>query len=322
MSRPPSSPPPAPNSFDDLMSRLGVRRMDGPPPSASKKKAAPASAAAPAAAPPAAPAPAATPPPPPHPSQAALRAAQEAQRAAEGARDEAEAGLRSAAVEQAALNERLSAAESALEARAEAQPGSVVALLGDRGLRSPAEINSLLRALGEAHIAHELLQLAATDARAAAAFLDDRVSVVCERCPPSPGRPVVAVAPARCEVCGGGDIRRSVRTFVDAALMEGRTRVILHGGSLRAQRQLRELVAHRRLTLELRPMPARWVLRGQAPAGPADVILIWDRRAAELLAQGRPAEWATATVLAASEPTLAGLLDGATEALRAAAEAS
>ena len=79
-----------------------------------------------------------------------------------------------------------------------------------------------------------------------------------------------------CDTCGGSDIRREARRFVDACLNHGTTRVTIVGGSPKYHRQLRELVQHRVLKLRLVPGDARRSLRqARDDLRGSDLVIIW-----------------------------------------------
>jgi hypothetical protein len=151
--------------------------------------------------------------------------------------------------------------------------------LKERGLLGELEAGKALSALVVARRVGALLSmLEATDGPSLRAFLDDRVVLHCgsEGCPVVPGRAVVIVPRARCEVCAGSDIQRSVRHFVDACLLTGQRHVLVVGGSPKYHRQLRDLVQHHRLRLELVPGNVRRNARqAQADMARADVVIIW-----------------------------------------------
>ena len=155
--------------------------------------------------------------------------------------------------------------------------------LGDalqrRGILGEHEAARMLKGLIEARRVGPLLRLLeATDGESLHTFLEDRVVLHCggEACPVVPGRAVVRVPSKRCEVCGGSDIQRVVRGFVDACLLTGRRHVVVVGGSPRYHRQLRELVQHHRLQIELVPGNVRRTMRqAQADMARADVVIIW-----------------------------------------------
>lgn len=157
-----------------------------------------------------------------------------------------------------------------------APEGSLLGLLSDCGILGADEAGRLLRALADAHLLPQLLQhLGPTDAVAAARVIRDRVQLLggCEACPVDvPGRVVLEVPRQRCEVCAGGDARRLARGFVDGLLLLGLTKAALVGGSALEHQQLRRLVAHHRLELDLVP-PGRLDLLELSRR--VDVMFLW-----------------------------------------------
>ena len=121
-------------------------------------------------------------------------------------------------------------------------------------------------------------QLAPTDAERLTRWLDEHTVLLgdCGDCPGADARAVLRVPRSRCEVCGGSDIRREARRFVDACLNHGTTRVTIVGGSPKYHRQLRELVQHRVLKLRLVPGDARRSLRqARDDLRGSDLVIIW-----------------------------------------------
>lgn len=193
----------------------------------------------------------------------------------------AEAAVAPAAEGAAPADEARSQADALDEAAEELAPvpapeGSLLALLSDCGILGADEAGRLLRVLGEAHLLPQLLQhLGPTNAEAAARVIRERVQLLggCEACPADvPGRVVLQVPKQRCEVCLGGDARRLARGFVDGLLLLGLTRAALVGGSALEHQQLRRLVAHHRLELELVP-PGRLDLVELSRR--VDVLFLW-----------------------------------------------
>lgn len=164
-----------------------------------------------------------------------------------------------------------------LQSEAPERSASARALLEARGLVGDSELDLILRGLGDLHEGAGLIELlSATDVEAAQLWLEDRVALVCASCTAAPGRAVLSVPPARCDVCGGSDIRRAVRRFQDAALLSGLGRVVIVGGSPQYHRQLRALVNDPRITLNLIPGDRRRTSRQVAAdeAG-ADLVIVW-----------------------------------------------
>lgn len=302
------------SNFDDLMSQMGVRRLDdkkggkrkkktqgrGPAPAAPqarRARTAPAPAPAPAAAPAVAPAVAPTPPAAPAREVAGLRDEVSRLRAElQAARDRATGlsaeveHLRERSREQldALQHERdtLDAERRGLQRRLEQAKGAVPepvpdlpTLLSQRGLKGELEAARLFAAVGEARRTGELVRLLEpVDADRMAGFLEERVVLLggCDACPSAGGRAVVSVPKERCEVCAGSDVQRAVRTFLDVCLVNGATRVVIVGGSPKYHRQLRELVQHHRVKLTLVSGVARRTTKqAKADQEHNDLVILW-----------------------------------------------
>lgn len=166
-----------------------------------------------------------------------------------------------------------------LQGLAPPPPRSVRDAFEARGLVGDTESDLLLRALGEAREGGAFISmLQAADADTLAAFLDDRVALLCgnPQCPVPPGRAVLTVPPARCDVCGGSDVRRAVRRFQDAALLAGLSRIVIVGGSPQYHRQLRTLLTDPRIKLSLVPGDHRRTSRQvRADEAGADLVILW-----------------------------------------------
>jgi len=181
---------------------------------------------------------------------------------ADGLQDEAD-GLRAELDRVRTERDNLDAERRGLQRRLTESQGDVpppIPRLSDvftaRGVLGELEAARLLEALIEARRIGQLLELLQpSDVARLEAFLDDRVALLggCDACPSAMGRAVVTVPRERCDVCAGSDIKRAVRMFIDACLVNGATRVLVVGGSPKYHRQLKELVQHHRLTLELVP---------------------------------------------------------------------
>ena len=314
-------------AFDELMAQMGVRRLDrgrersGKPGKGRKGRKARgegasaagkpdrrvesprASAVVPAPAPTPAPAPEAAPPAPPAVDVEALQAELLGARAAlQEARDRADA-TEAERVRVAEQRDVLDAQRRGLQRQLQAATGdtpppmpSVAEALTERGLMGEHEAGKLLSALVAVRRVGPLIHLLqATDGPSLRAFLEDRVVLHCggEDCPIVPGRAIVQVPKPRCEVCAGSNIQRSVRRFIDACLLTGQRHVLVVGGSPKYHRQLRELVQHHRLRLDLVPGNVRRTARqAQSDLARADVIIVWggtllDHSVADLYKGGR-----------------------------------
>ena len=100
---------------------------------------------------------------------------------------------------------------------------------------------------------------------------------VCEQCSAPRGKTALIVPAERCSSCGGFDLEREARRFVDAALINGRLRIVIVGRESADHRQVREWVADKRLILTQLPGSVK---RDRASvrtdADHADAVVIWD----------------------------------------------
>lgn len=193
----------------------------------------------------------------------------------------------------------------------------LVDVLEERGVEGLDEASFLIRSLLAARQLDGLISvLQAEDPIALLAWLEDRVALLCEEHSSMlpPGRAGLTVPVKRCEVCGGSELRRSVRDFIDGLLINGMTRVSIVGGSPRGHRMLREIVQHRGLKLQLVPYLSRRT-PGQirSDLNNSDVIIVWqgaDIPQAELYAGG------PARVIQVQQRSIARFLGEAAEHLR------
>jgi len=166
-----------------------------------------------------------------------------------------------------------------LSGSAEPTSPRLLDVLEKRGVEGIDEAGFLIRGLLASRQLDGLINmLQAEDAEALLSWLDDRVALLCESHSdmlPS-GRAGLTVPARRCEVCGGSELKRSIRDFVDGLLVNGMTRVSIIGGSPRGHRLLRQLVQHRGLKLQLQPYLARRSA-GQIRSDMehSDVVVLW-----------------------------------------------
>jgi hypothetical protein len=100
---------------------------------------------------------------------------------------------------------------------------------------------------------------------------------VCSDCTAPARRSVIPVSTARCEVCGGVDMDRAVRQFIDATLINGRLRIVVVGRETKHHRMLRDRVSDPRLVLTQVPGNVRRDLgQAQTDVDHADVVIVWD----------------------------------------------
>lgn len=127
---------------------------------------------------------------------------------------------------------------------AAAAPVPLADLLTERGLETAAEHAAAVAALAAGESATSLLRLLdARDPDAARRLLDGRLALLCESpdCAPPQGATVLRVEPARCDICGGSDIRRAAHGFTAACVAQGVVRVRVVGGSPSYRAQLEAL---------------------------------------------------------------------------------
>jgi hypothetical protein len=301
---------PLPPDFDRLMDGLGVRPMaprKGAPNKGGGGRSAPPRPATQGHRPPANTAPGgttpsaarpATAPSTPSPQDVALQAAlQEAQAERQALKDQV-AGLQAELLAQvdrmgeaqrhrAALQRQLQLAQE----QAVDPPGDLLELLRQRGLRGNDEPRLAIAALAGARQIDDLLPLLVPrDPAQVAARLEEDLSLSCgdDLCLPATGRAWLQVAPDRCEVCGGSDVARLARRFLEACLGMGFLKVAIVGGSPRYHRTLQRLLVHDRVRVRLLAGDARIDLQGaRAQERGHDLLILWggtilDHRVSEL----------------------------------------
>lgn len=245
-------------SFEDLMSQMGVERLDGKrkAPSKRPREAAVAQRSQPA---PTTPKSVSEPRPPERaaPEDEGTRPEPPRQAEPPGQQDNARIAVLAARVasleyENAELKAHL-AASTALVAPKE-PAGRVRQALDARGIKGADEARYLLSALVDARLVDGFLShLAPAEDGRLTAFVVDRVLLWCgeETCPRLPGRAVVQVPKSRCDVCAGVDIEVARRRFQDACLVNGYTVVGLVGGLGRDQQLLERVAGHHRLSMRV-----------------------------------------------------------------------
>ena len=151
--------------------------------------------------------------------------------------------------------------------------------LRSRGVLGDSESKQLITALmASGRLDHLAASVAPVAPAEFARWLDENTVLLgdCGQCPSAGSRAVVRVPTARCEVCGGSDIRRDGRKLLDACLNQGITRLTVVGGSPKYHRQLRELIQHHRVKLRLVPGTSRRT-RKQArdDIRGSDLVVVW-----------------------------------------------
>lgn len=274
-------------SFEELMARGGVKRLEDadPPPSAPTKARSARPQTAPAdvvrettALPEAEPSAVAEPPAHAPSDELAKRVAEleaenerleEELRAARAERDGLDA-------ERRALARRLATAEAAV-AKGETKP--LVHLLERRGCRDAREREECIQHVVQSGDVDQFLSVLATaDTRALERILDDAVSFVCGRpeCRPAAGSTSVLVEPDRCEVCGGSDLKLAAKKLFDTCVERGLRRIRIIGGSPTYHTQLRDLAASSDVELKLiSGIHHRTEKQARADQKHADLVVLW-----------------------------------------------
>jgi hypothetical protein len=192
-------------------------------------------------------------------------------------------GQESAEKHAAGVDRRVALLEGELKAARAGTASPNRARLGDalqqRGLNPRTEADMFLRAVADARLGEKLVeQLLTEDKDELVDFLIEDVALNggCPACPRPTGRAIVDVPRQRCDVCSGSDIQRTVKDFVQTALLAGMTKVVVVGGSAQYRRTLRELVPKERIRLTLVPgdkrrlqTDAREDLRNN------DLVVVW-----------------------------------------------
>jgi hypothetical protein len=148
------------------------------------------------------------------------------------------------------------------------------------------------------------------------AYADIASQVVrsCMNCPTAPGFPAIRVPSADCEVCGGGDLRGSVRKFLDSCLINGRLKVCIAGHTPKAQALLRAAAQDRRVTLvQLAAGEDKAEAQARGDVKHADAVVLWcaEGLKPEILEIYKGAE----RLVEVSDPTLPAALQAAAQAV-------
>jgi len=109
----------------------------------------------------------------------------------------------------------------------------------------------------------------------AANQLQQQVVRLCDNCPRLAGVMMVKVDGAACDACGGADLGRAVRRFLDACLINGRLRVTVVGRDMSTHALLRGLVQDRRLQLTQFPVDGKDAGRVAVDVTGQDAVVLW-----------------------------------------------
>lgn len=211
----------------------------------------------------------------------------------------------------------LAQARSALAAAAGPREDSLESVFRRRGLVGEDEAVAALRVLLDSRrFAAMQGLLRVTEPNEAVSLLRAQVALHCGRedCPAPNGVSILRGSPERCEVCEGSDMRRGLRRFSEALMLEALLRVVVVGGSPGYHRMLREGV-DRRVDLRLVAGDARRTgSQAQADLSWAQLVIIWggtilDHKVSELYSGG------PARTLRIAHRGLSGLLDQVVRAL-------
>lgn len=186
-------------------------------------------------------------------------------------REEAEEGLAKSKKRNAKLKQALAETEAQLQ---QAQQ-TVAEVLTSWGFETPEKRAALLAQRG---VLERIIGTPALwEAEELRVELTDRTAEVCSGCEPPADLRVIPVEAEDCIVCGGVDVVAAARHVVDAALINGRLRVLMVGRDTAHHRQIRTHLTDKRMVLTQLPGSVR---RDRASARMdvehSDAIVIWD----------------------------------------------
>lgn len=183
------------------------------------------------------------------------------------------------------LNQHVAELREALPAEPHGEPSrsteaTLGGLLRERGCEGGEEMALALTGLLDQRAEELADRVELSDPGPLRGLLDERLAFLCgdPSCQASPATTVIRVPRERCEVCGGSDIRRAFRGFVDACQAAEVQRITIVGGSPAYREQLETLRRNHgsglRLKLVAGSRPpgrkrARDLVRG------SDLVLIW-----------------------------------------------
>ncbi len=186
-------------------------------------------------------------------------------------REEAESQLKKSKKRNTKLKRELAEVQAEL---AEAQQ-TVADVLADWGFDTPQKRAALL--IQDGLLERIISTPALWTAEGLRAELTDRTIQACSGCEAPDDRRVLPVESDDCEICGGIDLATAARHVVDAALINGRLRILIVGRDTTHHRQVRAHLADKRLVLTQLPGTVR---RDRASARTdvehSDAIVIWD----------------------------------------------
>ena len=170
---------------------------------------------------------------------------------------------------------RLKSQISDLEAAAAVPPVSISTTLADWGYETEQDRQIVLhtegwleKIIGEPLLseAHELRD------ELASAFVR-----TCDLCDAPAEQTPLPCEPSSCITCGGFDVAREARRFLDAVLINGRLRVVIVGRDTNHHRLIRGAISDKRLVLTQIPgNTKREVAQAQIDVDHADAVIVWD----------------------------------------------
>jgi hypothetical protein len=197
---------------------------------------------------------------------------------------------------------------------------SLPATFRARGIWGEDESWQVVRALHGAGMFGDLLaRLSPTEPVAFGDWLREHTVLLgpCPHCPDGGSRAVLQVPRARCEVCGGSNIQRTGRQFIDHFLSCGFTRMTVVGGSPKYHRQLRGLVDHHRIKLRTVPGHSRRSRRqARDDIRGSDLVVVWGAsQIAHSTSEHYTGQASEGRVLVVQHRGIAGMLEAVTQAI-------
>lgn len=255
------------DDFDKLMSGMGVKRLDKNAGSPTPKRRKVAAANRPRRAL----------PPPAKPSRTAavaLERVEALERGIELANTQRDAALKKAKNLRLKVK-RLTAETERLQAALDTPKVSVAERLAAWGYASHEDRQII--ALTDGWLERVLTEInGPTEADLERAMADHFVRV-CSRCATPEGQTGLPAAPEFCRCCGGYDLTRETRRFLDAVLINGRLRVLVIGREAGHQRLIRDQVVDSRLVLTQIPGTSRRdAAQANVDVQHSDAVIVWD----------------------------------------------
>ncbi len=177
------------------------------------------------------------------------------------------------------LKKKLRAARkkvTALEAAVQAPKRSVSEVLHEWGFQTPAERAALLRQ--EIFLERIISNPCLEEDLGLKVEISQSVMRVCSHCEVPDRMVAIHVHEAHCSICGGVDMLSASRKFADAALLNGRLRIVIVGRSTMHHRILRRFIGRdkRMVVTQLPGDIRRDTAAAQTDVEHADVVVVWD----------------------------------------------